>query len=470
MKKNNMTFRKSSKFVNLIIAFLFVCFLTFSFQKIATAQSRMNEVKGSSSPKEKRKKGLEILSIIKKHIKRRYYDPKFKGIDVDKRFSEAKANIKKMNHNWQIFRQIAQLLLEFDDSHTRFFPPQRSTRVDYGFTMQMIGSNCFITKVTPGSDAQKKGIKPGFKINAIGNFIPTRENLWKINYLLKSLDPVKTIPLEVIDLEGNKKQINADAKFMTIEDRKALAKKRKKERKKKKKTVAKRGEKKTSNKRKDYKCVKINVSLITCKLNTFSTQKSQIREMMKQVKEHKKFILDLRGNRGGLVKIEQYLTGFFFEKKVKIGDFISRYEKEERHANPVSKKDAFYGDLIVLVDSNSASASEVFARVIQIEERGKVVGDVSAGAVMTSNSLSLSVFRGVPGNTIYTPFGLNLTVADLIMSDGKRLEKVGVIPDILIGPGSKALAERSDPVLAYAARMLGTDLDGKQTGKYRFLY
>ncbi len=39
--------------------------------------------------------------------------------------------------------------------------------------------------------------------------------------------------------------------------------------------------------------------------------------MMKEVGVHKKFILDLRGNGGGYVKIEEYLTGHFFDRDVK---------------------------------------------------------------------------------------------------------------------------------------------------------
>jgi len=357
----------------IICVLLFTGPFIFCLDGEAQVRRRIDEVESSSSPKDKRKRGFEMLKNIKTHIKRRYYDPKYRGIDLNKRFAEARESIKKMEYNWQIFREIAQLLLEFNDSHTRFYPPRRSTRVDYGFTWQMIGNKCFVTHVKRKSDAEKQGLKPGYLINSIGRYLPTRASLWKINYLITSLDPVKTIPLSVVDLDGKARKFSVKAKFTSLEERKADARKRKKERKEKRKNNKDKGKKKTvgksaSSQGSDYRCMDVSKELIACKLNTFSTEKKQIRAMMKAVSKHNRFILDLRGNRGGLVKIEQYLTGYFFDRRVKIGDFVTRYKKEERFANSVGDK-VFQGELIVLIDSRSASAAEVFARTIQIEKR-----------------------------------------------------------------------------------------------------
>ena len=115
----------------------------------------------------------------------------------------------------------------------------------------------------------------------------------------------------------------------------------------------------------------------------------------------------------------------------------------------------FEGEVIVIVDSRSASASEVFARVMQIEKRGKIVGDVTAGAVMTSYQLSMANRRGPDGFQTISLYGMNVTIADVIMSDGNRLEKIGVIPDHPVGPTATALANRSDPVLAFASGLMG---------------
>jgi len=76
----------------------------------------------------------------------------------------------------------------------------------------------------------------------------------------------------------------------------------------------------------------------------------------------------------------------FFDKEITIADLKSRKEMKPQLAK--KRDDPFSGRLIVLVDSNSGSASELFARVMQIEKRGTVLGDQTAGAVMTAKYMT----------------------------------------------------------------------------------
>ena len=112
-----------------------------------------------------------------------------------------------------------------------------------------------------------------------------------------------------------------------------------------------------------------------------------------------------------------------------------------------------------LVDSRSASAAELLARLLQIEKRGVVLGDQTSGSVMQSYGYS-----GQMGADRLIFFGASITNADVVMTDGKSLEKTGVMPDELIRPTPDGLPERRDPVLARAAAILELNLNPATAG------
>jgi carboxyl-terminal processing protease len=124
-------------------------------------------------------------------------------------------------------------------------------------------------------------------------------------------------------------------------------------------------------------------------------------------------------------------------------------------------KETFTGKLVVLVDSNSASASELFARVIQLEKRGVILGDRSSGAVMEAKRYSYHM-----GEDSMIFYGASITDADLRMTDGNSLEHTGVTPDEVVLPAAEDLANGRDPVMAHAAQILGFKLSPEDAGKF----
>ncbi|MEZ5308843.1 MAG: S41 family peptidase [Pyrinomonadaceae bacterium] len=436
------------------IAFLFVAFLLVSTQIPAFSQWHVSVVEGKTSPKKNRDQGLEMLSGIRDTLKEYYYDKTFKGIDLDEKYKAAKERIKTLEYNWQIHRVLAQFLLDFRDSHTIFLPPRRANKVDYGFQMQMIGEDCIVTSVKKDFDAVKKGLKPGDKIVMIGSLPTTRESLWVVEYLIRVLDPQEAILVTIKDSSGVEKQLKIESKLVTLD-----------EQEEQNDEIWKTLKAKDVN---PYKCQSINTQIVACKLETFSAYKDEVDEMMKEVGDHSKLILDLRGNGGGLLETERRALSYFFDREINVGTQIGRKKSKEIKVKPIKGK-MFSGELIVLVDSDSGSASEIFARVMQIEKRGIVIGDRTAGAVMVSYRIPMQWDSGTDSSFRVVTYGVSVTVGDMVMSDGGRLENVGVTPDILIGPKPNAFAENTDPVLAYAIQKFGGETTQEEAGKMRFL-
>ena len=159
-----------------------------------------------------------------------------------------------------------------------------------------------------------------------------------------------------------------------------------------------------------------------------------------------------------------YTLTDFTSHDVKIG--IDKTRKGDRPEVAKGRKDPFTGKIVVLVDSRSASASEVTARVLQLEKRGTVIGDRTAGAVMTSIFLRHTLGHELGGVGAVAFYGTSITVADLKMADGASLEKVGVVPDETVLPSGADLAADRDPVLARAITLLGGRMTAEQAGTF----
>lgn len=413
--------------------------------------------------KKARDNGQTMLKVVKDDLKDNYYDPNFHGMDLDTRFKEANEKIKSAKGEGQVYSIIAQVLVELNDSHTRFIPPDRLVRVDYGWRMQVIGDSCYVIAVKPGSDAATKGLRVGDLVYSIDGYNPNRQNFWKIRYSYFILKPRTNTRIVIQERNDSLRTIDLTVKF-TLFGKELTPDGLKKNEPKKEGPKAK-DEKKDKDNAKKRETVderlpryhEVNKDLIVCRMPSFRLMDKDVDKMMKKIAPYQAMILDLRSNPGGYVKTLERFVGYFFEQDIKISDRKGRKENKPMMAK-ARKENAFKGRLVVLVDGDSSSGSEIFARLVQLEKRGTVIGDRSSGSVMQSMRFYHPYMLG----GWYTAYGTGVTNADVIMSDGKSIEHIGVMPDELLLPTGADLAARRDPVMSRAAALLNVQLSPRQ--------
>jgi len=131
-------------------------------------------------------------------------------------------------------------------------------------------------------------------------------------------------------------------------------------------------------------------------------------------------ILDLRGNPGGLLTTAIELSDKFLPS----GTIVAT---KGRTANDNSQETAQHANtwktpLVVLIDHNSASASEIFAAAIQENGRGVIVGEKSYGKGTVQTLFPLQSVSSA----------LRLTTAKFYSPEGREMAGVGVTPDIKV--------------------------------------
>ncbi|CAN5295256.1 hypothetical protein BH10ACI1_BH10ACI1_01550 [soil metagenome] len=396
----------------------------------------------------------DMLKDVKNKVKDNYYDTNYHGIDLDARFKQAEERLDQVTTVGQSFGVIAQVLMDFEDSHLFFIPPSTNLKVQYPWKMQMIGDRCFVMSVKPKSDAEAKGLKVGDQILAVESFRPNRKDMWKILYYYNLMGIREKLKLTVLSPDSEqpreieiKSEIKKQPSVITFQSYYRLFDDFYDEENDRNRTAT-------------------IGNILIWKMPSFGIDPADATSYMGIAKRSSSLILDLRGNGGGYVKTLEELTAYFFDKDINIAELKGRKKMDPQKAKTKGSQ-IFDGKLIVLVDSNSGSAAEIFARVIQLEKRGIVLGDTSAGAVMQSQQL---VTEMGAGNTVIT-YAISITNADVIMSDGKSLEHVGVIPDETVLPSGNDLANQRDPVLARAVEILGGNLPAEAAGKlFKYYY
>lgn len=379
----------------------------------------------SDSRKSEHKRGERILNLVARDVQNNYYDKSLRGLDWTALTEQARQRIRNANEFGEINGAISALVYQLHDSHTVFVPPIRKIKAEYGFKAKPFGNSILVYDVDKNGPAAKAGLEVGDQVVGVNHLNAVRESFFDMMRYLTVLDPREELDVEVTQ-QGSVRLVKIPAKITAQPPQYFFS-------------CLETGVD-TSTQHAIYESRDYGDGIAYLRLHTFAVPPTKIVEITKPLKKAKVLILDLRGNAGGLLQTLLGLTGQFVGKSFEMAQAVSRGKTETIRVDPNSPR--ITCPLFILLDSSSASASEMFARSMQIQKRGTVIGDRSSGSVNSAR-----FFWEPPGPPKDVEFGTEITVAQVIMGDGQILEGRGVTPDESCVPSWADLREGKDPCL-----------------------
>ncbi|MFM7177328.1 MAG: S41 family peptidase [Bacteroidota bacterium] len=146
----------------------------------------------------------------------------------------------------------------------------------------------------------------------------------------------------------------------------------------------------------------------------------------------KSIVLDLRGNPGGLLNEAVNITNLFVDRGVEVVTTKGKVKEWDKSYKALNAPVDTQIPLVVLVNSGSASASEIVSGSIQDLDRGIVIGQrtFGKGLVQTTRQLSYNAQLKVTTAKYYIPSGRCIQALDY--SHRNEDGSVGKVPDSLV--------------------------------------
>lgn len=150
---------------------------------------------------------------------------------------------------------------------------------------------------------------------------------------------------------------------------------------------------------------------------------SELHKVLKNMKDKKGIILDLRNNPGGLLSQAVGVVDTFVSNGVIVSQKGRIRDNDDTH---YASSYGTYKDIpiVVLVNGGSASASEIVSGALQDHRRAIIIGEKSFGKGSVQAILPISKDEAI-----------RLTIARYYLPSGRTIQAVGVTPDIIVKTG-----------------------------------
>lgn len=351
-------------------------------------------------------------------VNREYVDGKFNQQD----WQAIRQSLlsKEYTSNEQAYIAIRQALQRLGDPYTRFMDPKqfealtRQTSGEVtgiGIRMEINEKTQRLTVVEPieNSPAQKAGIKTGDEILAINGKPTLKMKVEEASNLIRG-QAGTAITLRLS--RPGKNQFDVKLTRATIEV-----------------PIVNYTLKQDGGRRIGY------IRLREFSGHAADQMRKAIRDLNRQNADS--FVLDLRGNPGGLLQASIEIARMWLDNGgiVKTVDRVGGSEETKANRTALTNR-----PLAVLVDGNSASASEILTGALKDNNRAVVVGSQTFGKALVQ-----SVHELRDGS------GLAVTIAHYYTPKGTDINKTGITPDIQLD-----LTEAQERQLAANPNLIGT--------------
>ncbi|MEK7471338.1 MAG: S41 family peptidase [Patescibacteria group bacterium] len=337
--------------------------------------------------------------------------------------NEKNPSASKITDQDKVYGAIGGLVSSLNDPYSVFFTPNETKSFEEeiagnfdGIGMEVGMKDKILTVIAPlkNTPAYRANIKSGDKILKIDTIVTSGLNIEKAIKLIRG--PKGTTVTLTIFREGSQKpeeiKIVRDSINIPTLDTEL---------------------------RKD--------GIFVIKLYSFSANSTNLfRNAMKQFVESgtDKLLLDLRGNPGGYLDASVDIASWFLkEGKIVVTEDYGNSKTAEifrsKGYNIFNEKLKF----IILIDSGSASASEILAGAMRDNGRAKLVGSQSFGKGSVQEVIN------VTPDTI-----LKITVAKWLTPNGTSISEKGLTPDYPVEITQKDLDAKIDPQLNKAVQLL----------------
>jgi carboxyl-terminal processing protease len=388
-----------------------------------------------------RQLNVNSFEHVWKTVRDKHWDPKLNGVNWQAVHDDLLPKVERAGTMDKAREVMNSMLERLKQTHFNIFPADvyremespGSRDANPGIDVRVLDNKAIIWSVDADSPAARRGVKPGWQIlrvdgkDVLPGFRKIQEGFSKSTLLDLMLSrsvtsrlygkASKAVTLDMLDEKDQSVGLELD-------------------RAKPRGTMATLGYLPPMYFWSEGRKVKQNIGYV--RFNLFFEPEQLIKTFEDTVKscgDCAGFIIDLRGNPGGIGGLAMGVAGWFIDKPdQQLGTMYMRDNNIKFAVFP--RPDAFRGPLAILVDGCSGSTSEIFAGGMKDLKRARIFGARTAGAALPS------MFEKLPNND-----GFQYAIANYVSQGGKPLEGNGVIPDEEIPLTRQQLLAGQDPPL-----------------------